>query len=224
MLLSPREIKEITDNEKTPVEHGNIYDQIIKDICSSLSLKKNYSKFYELYFDIYKKYDYRWIYSKECSWSIPTLEALKLIKSECDDIIELYSGTGYWASLLNKLGCNVQCFDNFTWEEYRANGLFGKFFDIKNIKDYSLSSFNGCNLMISWPPYEDEECTKYLKIIKPSKLIYIGEVGGGCCGSDSFFEEIDKNYDELKALKLPQWYGIHDWLIIYSNIRKTDNV
>ena len=46
MLLSPREIKEITDNEKTPVEHGNIYDQIIEDTILLLNFSTTLAHFF----------------------------------------------------------------------------------------------------------------------------------------------------------------------------------
>lgn len=218
--LKSREQIEI-DNEIVPTNpiHLDIYQQIVKDLASCLKIEeKIYNKFLEIYYDVCIYWTYRDYYSTNFSWSIPSLEALLLISQECFDIIEIYSGTGYWASLLNKLGCQIKCLDNYSWKEYSDNQTFGKHYIVNNIENYSLTSFENCNLMISWPPYGDEYCTEYLKKINPNKLIYIGEVEGGCCGSDSFFQEIDKNYKEIKSLKLYRWSGINDWLIIYEKI------
>lgn len=216
LFSTKNEIQKIIQSEKVPTTYSDVYKKIISDLSNCLVSQKNYEKFSELYFDVYRKYEYRHMYTKNFSWSIPTLEALLMIKEECQNIIELYSGTGYWAHLLAKIGCEIKCFDDFTWEEYNIEEKFGEYFEVNNINNYSLSTFEGCNLMIGWPPYKDEECTKYLKQIKPSKLIYIGETDGGCCGSDSFFDEIYHKYDEIKSMGLPQWLGLHDWLVIYK--------
>lgn len=198
---------------------SEIQSIIEKDITSVYS---SYSRSFNTYLELlniikndWRSYEARSKYVNTFSWAIPSLEALLEI-AKYKNIIEIYSGTGYWAYLLSKLDVNIKCFDNFSWFHYKENNNFGKYYKVENINNYSLSSFENCNLMISWPPYGDTKCLKYLKEIKPQILIYIGEGIGGCNAFDQFFHYVEKFYDEEKYVKIPQWSGIHDYLIIYK--------
>lgn len=197
--------------------HSELDSKIKKDILSCTSLPENY----ELNLNVLKtnwdlRFDYRSRYVDVFTWAIPCVPALLEI-AKYEKIIELYSGTGYWAHLLSKLGVNIKCFDNFSWKQYTENKNFGKYFEIdhvKNLKNYNLQD---CNLMISWPPYDDTKCLNYIKEINPNILIYIGEWAGGCNGFDQFFHHIENNYIEEKCIEIPQWSGIHDYLWIFKN-------
>lgn len=84
---------------------------------------------------------------------------------------------------------------------------------------------NKCDfLLISWPPM-DESCHVFYQMMKDlnpkCKMIYIGEDEGGCCASDSFFENAEYNhsYDDILDVinrKHLQFSGYHDEIMIFG--------
>jgi hypothetical protein len=73
------------------------------------------------------------------------------------------------------------------------------------------------NLFVSWPPYECPITHKLLAQLPiGSTLFFIGEGPMGCTGSDEMFSELERNFDEVEYVSLPQWRGIHDNLVIYK--------
>lgn len=79
-------------------------------------------------------------------------------------------------------------------------------------------------LLISWPPM-DEGCYVFYQMMKElnpnCKMIYIGEDEGGCCASDSFFNNAKYNhsYDNILSLineKHLQFSGYHDNIMIFG--------
>lgn len=193
-----------------------IYKRILTDLTSTTNIFiDELSKFSSVF---PKVLDFRYSrdnYVKNFSWSIPNLSSLLTIREECSKIVEIYSGTGYWAYFLNLLGCEIECYDDFSWDLYYKK--FGLYFETKNINSCSLESLINCNLMIGWPPYSDNRCLEYLKIIQPRKLIYIGEVYG-CCGTEQFFDYIENNFKLKKKIELSRWGGIHDSVQIWEKL------
>ena len=46
-----------------------------------------------------------------------------------------------------------------------------------------------------------------------STVVYIGE-SGGCIGTTHFHRLLDKRFEEINEIQIPQWRGIHDYLRI----------
>jgi hypothetical protein len=82
--------------------------------------------------------------------------------------------------------------------------------------------------VISWPPYDDpiiEACVD--EIPSKSKIIYIGEGPGGCCGTAKFFKETERVFPwnaptpdhwDLAQEALYTWPGMHDHLSLFYKI------
>ena len=108
-------------------------------------------------------------------------------------LYEIGAGKGYWAYFINKEGGNIKCFDN---SDCISNYFINKetFYPVKFCTPIGVveECKNANVLMFCWPEYDKNWAYEYLKTIKPSKLIYVGEEYGGCCANDNFFKFISK--------------------------------
>lgn len=81
---------------------------------------------------------------------------------------------------------------------------------IEAIKQYKDADFVIC----SWPR-GNGTMTKFVKVMHDVNpkciLIYIGELAGGCCAEDEFFEVTTECDDfDISRVHIPRWYGIND--------------
>lgn len=173
------------------------------------------------------------------SWAVPCHDALQKcvhwasIAGGPSRIVEIGSGTGYWASLLQAYGADVVAVD--TGEEYRGRnrafpelvafetgekflgetgGAFHHFPSTvrANGVDY-LESHGGCTdraLFLCWP--RAEFGSEILKAYHGNTLIWIGEADG--CTWEMNEDEragwiLQESYD------IPTWDCIRDFLAVY---------
>lgn len=158
------------------------------------------------------------------SWAVPTQKAIQEIKNFTDGqtILEVGSGLGLWAKLLQDEGINIiptnipisdkEKYFNvgkkpFTKIEYLSH--------LESIQSYPETAI----LMLSWPPCDDIMAYELLKRFKGSKLIFIGEGKYGCTAEDNFFDLLENTYVLYKTVEIPRWRNIYDDLFLY--IRKT---
>lgn len=153
------------------------------------------------------------------SFAIPNIEVLTIIKKyvNSDFLFEIGAGSGYWAKLLNLLGIDIVCFDNFSWT------WGNKYFPIHNIKnfqgkDLSRSKlFSNLNhLFICWPTFDSYDF-EYLSAFKGEYFYYSGEIGG-CCGTFEFFNLLNEKFKLIEEINIPQWRGIHDIFQVWKRI------
>ena len=135
--------------------------------------------------------------------------------------LEIMAGHGWLAKALEEHGVDIIATDNFEWRGFRHSK--GKPFDlVKNmggldaVKKYTRAEV----LIVSWPPYENEEICNICEKWGPDRpIIYIGEGGGGCTATDTFHRNF--NTDEHLEMRIPQWDSLHDWLQIGTYDAKT---
>ena len=66
---------------------------------------------------------------------------------------------------------------------------------------------------MSWIPYGSDVANDLLnKMAIGNKLVLIGELKGGCCACNSFFD-ILKHCFTIKENKIPQFFGTHDVML-----------
>ena len=159
---------------------------------------------------------------RQYSWAVPNDKALEEIALH-SPIVEMGAGTGYWAQLLHERGVSVQAFDESPMEDgknhFHNGGLFENkkptsFFPVSKGNPKLLCAHTNFTLFLCWPPMDEmaEECLKYWK---GSTLIYIGEGNGGCTATDEFHEELERSFELIKTIDIPQWPGMHDYLGVY---------
>lgn len=145
------------------------------------------------------------------AWAIPNPEAIEAIREHAPRIVEIGAGTGYWAYLLNKAGCDIVAFDS-----YDGFCNHGYWFDVR--KGEGVQCLNGYHdraLMLCWPPYSNPMAYEYLSAYQGDTLVYIGEGAEGCTGDRDFHQLLDQAWEPVEKVDIPRWYGIHDSLTIY---------
>ena len=155
-------------------------------------------------------------YMLKYGYAILGEEALEAIVGLEVDIIEVGAGRAYWAAELSKRGVDVIATDyvphgenKFAPQEpYMEIG-------IADAADAAASHPDRA-LMMVWP-YMDDMAFRALEAYEGDTLIFVGEGEGGCTASDEFFEkiyEMEENGWTMKYHSIPQWDGIHDYLLI----------
>lgn len=208
---------------------GEIPAKVIQDALDQLN--RNDRSFNSWY--------YRRNFNRLFGWSIPCKEAVEAIKQYVrDPLFDVMAGTGYWARILRKAGVDVRASDIhkvFSKNHYhkkmeddpreiednrtspkthirRANALKVGF-------DMNKKRISG-DVFLSWPPYECPVASNLLDLLPiGTRVFYIGEGEGGCTGDLAFHKNLDKNFNLLKYIELPQFFGIHDSLYIYEKIK-----
>ena len=150
------------------------------------------------------------------AFAIPDETAVKLIASY-SPICEIGAGNGYWAYLLDQMGCDITAYDTIPLPS-DDNFFFPKWvkpwFTVhKCDEDFVPPSDRA--LFLCWPPYDDSMAIDTLKRYEGDTLIYIGEGKEGCTATDEFYVELD-TWQNTQALDIPQFFGLHDYISIYK--------
>lgn len=168
---------------------------------------------------------YRNLFVKQYSWAIPCRESIQIIKDfvGADTVLEIGSGSGLWAYLLQASGVNIIATD--IENEHRRPAY--RYLPIEMI-DYheAIPKYQTNILMLCWGDVNP------LRQFKGNKYIYIGEADGCTSGYP-----LDDNYDDsddsdnnnnqpvvqwnlTKVFPIKHWSGIKDKLYLFE--RKTE--
>lgn len=163
-----------------------------------------------------RSYDGRRRLIKTYAWAIPSQEALEAIAA-WSPLVEIGAGTGYWASLLAAMGADVAAYDEAPgfndWTDHAV------YHPVSVGTHLAVHSHQDRALFLCWPPMSDM-ASLALQAYTGRRLIYAGEYGG-CCADDGFFEQIDRGWTEVRALDLPQWWGLNDALWLFERKEET---
>jgi len=176
---------------------------------------------------------------RKFAWAIPNREAIDAIVSLGSPIVEMGAGTGYWAALLRARGVSVDAFDISppssggrnnhyhpcvsTWSRVLHGSVEKLSLPRLALGSRGVRNFRGADrraLMLCWPPYSDSMASDALKAFRGDRVVYIGEGGGGCTGDDAFHELLERNWLYERDVNIPQWDGIHDYLMIYRRKKR----
>lgn len=154
------------------------------------------------------------------SWAIPTEEALRQIAG-LSPIVEMGAGTGYWASLLKKMGADIVAYDRAPpgslrslvsacnpWHvgsKQHAKVLHGTPETLKEHSDKTL--------LLCWPP-RGPMARQCLKHWKGQNLVHIGEFGGFT--ADLRLQDVvQREFRLVATIMLPRWPGVNDMMTIW---------
>ncbi|KAJ9454780.1 hypothetical protein DIPPA_17506 [Diplonema papillatum] len=180
---------------------------------------------------------------KEWSWSVPTLDALATI-AEYAPLVEVGSGTAFWASLLKQKGVDWKCYDSSavwntalnTFQDGAAGGVPKHYGDIETggpevLKD---DSAQGRTLVLMWPDFMGRgtfglECLRHYLKGSAEYLILVGEWADSTLGSYTtdlpptgqsfsvgFQLLVAQHYDLHKRVDLPNWPLFADCLMVWK--------
>jgi hypothetical protein len=147
-------------------------------------------------------------WTKYYAWAIPTEDAIRHLV-ELSPILEVGAGGGYWAWLIGQMGGRSACYDlgfrqvEKQWHPVEYGGA------------EIVRCFRKHTLFLCWPEYNTAFAFDCLRQYRGEFLVYVGEGCGGCTGDDNFHGLIEDEYDEVKDLNIPQYYGIRDFMTIY---------
>ena len=173
---------------------------------------------------------------KRYSFAIPTDAALDVIAA-AGPVVEIGAGTGYWAELLRRRGCDVAAYDiqGEDHAKWFPHGLVGQV-DVGGIE--MAAKHPDRTLLLIWPYMDSmahDAATAYAGA-GGQRLVYIGEGPWGCTANDDFFalvgRDCDRDWDdehdcsthpapawrEVADVAIPQWDGIHDHLYVYERV------
>lgn len=166
----------------------------------------------------FRDYELRERYCKINSWAVPCSAAIARIL-DLGPIVEMGAGTGYWAKWITECGGDIVAYDE---KPHRGNHWCdpsAKHFKVKKGSFEKLSDYSNRTrtLFLCWPPYDTSFAADCLKAYRGDTLVFVGEGSGGCTGDDAFFNMLDgKSWVESgETVRIPQWYGIHDYLFVY---------
>lgn len=161
-------------------------------------------------------YEKRRELTKKYAWAIPNDEALQAI-AEVGPIVEIGSGTGYWAKLLREYGVDILAFDQHAGDHaanyYRFTHTWS---EVQFGNSYSAKRYPERTLMLCWPCYNEPFANQALKSYKGDTFVYIGEGMYGCNGDKAFHERLERDWECIKTVHIPQWDSVRDRLEIYK--------
>ena len=168
------------------------------------------------------------------SFAIPTKEAIETIK-KYGPVCEIGAGSGYWAKLLEEHGVDVIAYDTIVPFEIKSYKEIDELeeqgikcnkwirrlhFPVKQCDEEFIPPADR-SLFLCWPPHDDPMANNALNRYEGNILIYVGEGPGDACADDNFFETLEEHWEIIDETKIPQHYGIRDWLEVYR--RKKEN-
>lgn len=160
----------------------------------------------------------RWALNSLYAFAVPTPEAMELIAG-FGPVVEIGAGTGYWATMLRNLGCDVVAYDLLgeAFDKWFPTGQFG---DVEQGGVEKAADHADRTLLLVWPPYAEAMALDALTAYRNAggrRLVYVGEGYGGCTADDEFHAAIEgPDWTETHELTIPQWVGINDRLWVYE--------
>lgn len=152
------------------------------------------------------------------SWAIPNEEALSAI-ARYAPILEIGAGTGYWAHLLRQMGVDVVALDSHPPREDTDHNSYHPFkatwTHVRKPFGPGLSVYHKHALFLCWPPYATSMARRWLLRYPGDTVIYIGEGPSGCNADDSFFFHLERLFEQVEEVTIPQWPGLHDRMTIW---------
>jgi len=157
------------------------------------------------------------------SWAVPSPQAIAWIAERCPRIFEVGAGRGYWAKVLSDAGCDVIASeptvdgDDLNGNDWHScPARVGLYFPLLKADSTASAQHPDRTLMMCWPPYSDPMAAQALTSYEGSRVLFIGEGDGGCCGGEDFWSMISNKWKVIGECELPQWPCIHDWVTLYE--------
>lgn len=168
------------------------------------------------------RYKFRQEYIGRFGFALPCREWVRTMVKLRLPIVSVGCGTGYLERLLRNAGVSMLATDlhapqngknryNPSWPAYLPVVSRGGVAAVTRYPERAV--------LMSWPTYGGVWAYNTAKAMRPgSVLIYIGEGENGCTACDKFHSLLDRKFEEVKQVGIPQFDGIHDHCWIYRKI------
>lgn len=159
------------------------------------------------------------------SFAIPNQDAIRTLV-ELSPIVEIGAGSGYWAHLISEMGGVVKAFDRVGIGYKPIEGVPNiwqwkkQWFPVIMSTETRVRFHPNHTLFLCWP-YMCPMAYNALRLYQGQAVVYVGEPKDGNCAETDFFELLEKDWEKVKTVNIPQWYGMNDVMFVYK--RKIKN-
>jgi hypothetical protein len=152
------------------------------------------------------------------SWAVPDENSIRKI-AELGPVVEMGAGRGYWAWMLQQVGCDVVAYDEalppYQWGEQHGDHTFHP---IQIGGPTNLRDHGDRTLLLVWPPYDAIFAAECLRNWHGRYLVYVGEGYSDCMADDWFHETIQQCYRQIAWIPMFFWPGVHDSMWVYEKL------
>ena len=165
--------------------------------------------------DYFQSHTDRGVFTKNYSWWIPCLEAFEAIKN-VGKVVSVGCGSGWAEHHMRKFGIDIISTELNLNNPYGFNKTYGEI-EYISAQD-AVQKYRDRAVLMAWPSYNESWTDEVLDCMGIGQvLVYIGE-DCGCTATDRYHEVLDKNFQHLSRVQIPQWEGIHDDMNIYVKV------
>lgn len=151
----------------------------------------------------------------EYAWAIPTTNAVAMLLPY-GPFVEIGAGTGYWAWMLAQMGADVVAYDEAPPSlGINSYGHKREWFPVQFGGPHMARRHSDRTLLLCWPPYAGAMALSALRAYRGSALVYIGEGPDGCTGCEKFHATLQRRWELVESIDIPQWAGMHDRIHVY---------
>lgn len=157
------------------------------------------------------------IFCSRYSWAVPSQEAIELLVGLCP-LVEIGAGLGLWAHLVARAGGDVIAYDIKPTSKRGRNSYHGRHsrhHPVIKGGARKTARYPGRTLFLCWPPMSNM-AHEALRFYRGNRVVYVGEWRHGCTADDAFHGVLDRQWNYVSGLDIPQWYGLHDTLTVWE--------
>jgi hypothetical protein len=192
--------------------------QVSEDLSLSRAFYQKARERAPLLFMKYKAQRYR--LRRSYAYSVPSIESLNYVRDQQQPILEIASGSGYWARRLREANVTIVASDALppqtnTW----VSGAYGFIDDViygHGIRDL-IESHEQHLVLVGWIPRGSRGAFAHeiLNHYQGPDLLIIGEAAGGSTASPDWFARIKAQWRCITRTPLPRFAGVMDSLYHY---------
>jgi len=151
---------------------------------------------------------------KRGMWAIVERQWVRKLAEWIDgrNCLEVMAGAGWLAKALDDEGVGIIATDDYSWDGNQHPVNMTRVHPVQCTPAIDVvASPEPDVLIISWPPYGSSDIIDICSRWGPDRpIVYIGEEGG-CNAPEEFFDNFEITGPDIH---LPQWYGLHDQIMI----------
>lgn len=174
--------------------------------------------------DFNRRLMFRDAYIEKCGYHVVTKELVDTLGSYLrGKVVEVGSGSGWFAAHLRAAGHVLTCYDDNSWRETwtrHTDILHGNGPDVVGDAD---------TVIMCWPDYDAPFAHQVAMNMKSgARLLHCGEGSGGCTGDDDFhdlvYEDTSCGINPAQMFRDKMWdvnrrfFGIHDSWSLWQKI------
>lgn len=166
-----------------------------------------------------EQYTLRRSYIDRYGFAIPSMEAIEALAA-LSPLLEVGSGSGYWAYEIQKAGGDCVATDNGSYRSLAASKgihVWQPYTEILRLLGSKAARGHPSHtLLMVWPDYNKPWPSETLAAYTGNTVAYVGEGSGGCTGDKRFHEILSEQFGVCKLISIPQFTGVYDRLVIYE--------